>query len=75
MESFDAVITSTILFCDNMASVVFDPSFIFSCVFVEFAMGWGLDCKYLDTLVYISTLIWVSVCVDQDYHMCFVHRV
>lgn len=36
----------------------------------KYTIGSDLDCKYLDTLIYVSTLVGVFVCVDQVYHMC-----
>lgn len=34
---------------------------------MKFAMGWDLDCLYLDTPMYVSLLFGVVVWVDQVY--------
>lgn len=48
VEPFDVEITSTILVCDYMASVLFDPKSTFSYVFVKFTLGWNWDGELLD---------------------------
>lgn len=38
---------------------------------VKFSLDWDLlDCEFLDTLIYMTTPTWVSVCVGQVYRLC-----
>lgn len=59
--------THTIFVYDLMDFVLFDLSSTFSYVF-----GWELECEYIDTLMYASMLVGVSIYVDQVYQECLV---
>lgn len=55
-----------------MSSVLIDLGSTFSYVFVKFAIGWDLDCEYLDAFMHKFTLVGVFVSVDKVYHECLV---
>uniref|UniRef100_A0A0V0IIM4 Putative ovule protein n=1 Tax=Solanum chacoense TaxID=4108 RepID=A0A0V0IIM4_SOLCH len=46
-EVSDAVVTSAILICDRMATVLFDPGSTYSYVLVKFALGFDMVCDLL----------------------------
>lgn len=52
-----------------MDSTLFDPGSTFSYVFVKFFLGWDLYCQYLDTSMYLSMSLRVSLCVCHMYRM------
>ena len=54
------VITCTLLVCDCMAFVLFDPGSTFSYVSSSFANGLNLHCELLDMPIRVSTQ-WVSL--------------
>lgn len=62
------MIIYTTLIYNRMNFVLFDLSSTFSYVFVKFALWWDLECEFLNTFMYVSTLVGVSLCVDQMYH-------
>ena len=72
VEAPDIVFTGTILICDRMASVLFDPKSTFSYASVKFALGWDLNCEMLDLPIYLSTLVGVFFCVNQVYSAFYV---
>ena len=74
-EAFDAVITSTLLVCDCMASVLFDPGSTFSYVSSSFANGLNLPCELLDMPIRVSTPVGESVIVEKVYRSCLVNFV
>ena len=71
-ETSDVVITSNLLVCDCMASVLFDPGSIFSYVSSSFAIGLDLYCDLLDMPIRVSTLVGESVIVEKVYRSCLV---
>ena len=54
-ETSDAVITTNLLICDWMASILFDPGSTFSYVSSSFATGLNLHCELLDIPIRVST--------------------
>lgn len=56
-ETFDVIIIGTIIICDPMASVLFNLASTFCYVSMKFSFGWDLDYEYLDTPMYVSTLV------------------
>ena len=71
-ETSDAFITSNLLVCDCMASVLFDPGSIFSYVSSSFATGLDLHCDLLDMPIRVSTPVGDSVVVEKVYRSCLV---
>lgn len=63
-HTFDVFINGTILICDRMTFVLFDPRYTFSYMLVKFSLGWDLTYKMLNVPIYVSTLFGVSLCVD-----------
>ena len=59
-ETYDVVITGTLLVCDCMASVLFDPGSTFSYVYSSFVAGLDLYYDLLDMPSRVSTP-WVSL--------------
>ena len=64
------VITDTLLVCDCMASVLFDPGSTFSYVSSSFATCFDLHCDFLDMPIHIYTLVGESVIVEKVYRSC-----
>ena len=69
-ETSDAVITSNLLVCDCMASVLFDHGSTFSYVSSAFANGLDLHCELLDMPICVSTTVGESVVVEKVYRSC-----
>lgn len=59
------MIPGTNLFCDHMAFILFYLGSTFSFICMKFALGWDLDCEFLDIFVgffiYLSSLSGVSM--------------
>lgn len=55
-EASDLVITSTILICDHMAYILFDPRSTYSYVSVKFALGLNLIGDTLDNPMFTPRL-------------------
>ena len=53
-KTSDVVVTSTLLICDCMASILFDPGSTFSYVSSSFATGLDLNCDLLDMPIRVS---------------------
>ncbi|XP_049351058.1 uncharacterized protein LOC125815564 [Solanum verrucosum] len=71
-ERSDVVITGTLLVCDRMASILFDPGSTFSYVSSSFATGLDLHCDLLDMPIRVSTPVGESVIVEKVYRSCLV---
>ena len=71
-ETSDVVITGTLLFCDCMASVLFDPGSTFSYVSYSFSIGPDLYCDLLDMPICVSTTVSESLIVEKVYRSCLV---
>ena len=69
-QTSDAFITSNLLVCDCMASVLFDPGSTFSYVSSSFATGLDLNCDLLDMLIRVSTPVGESLIVNKVYRSC-----
>ncbi|XP_059290318.1 uncharacterized protein LOC132043882 [Lycium ferocissimum] len=65
-EASDAVITSTILVYDRMASILVDSGFAFSYVSSYFAVDLDMMCDALDASIHVSTLFGDSM-VSRHY--------
>lgn len=55
MEASNEVITSTILICNRIATILFDLGTIYLYVFVRFSLRLDMMCDMLETLVHVST--------------------
>ncbi|KAH0702090.1 hypothetical protein KY285_016368 [Solanum tuberosum] len=64
-EASDAVIIDTILVCDRMANLLFDPGSTYSYVSVRFASDFEMLCDVLDALINVFTPIGESVIVTH----------
>ncbi|XP_015159833.1 uncharacterized protein [Solanum tuberosum] len=69
-ETSDVVIIGTLLVCDCMASVLFDPGSTFSYVSSSFSTGLDLHCDLIDMPIRVSTPISESVIVEKVYRSC-----
>ena len=54
-DASNAVITCTILVCDRMANVLFDPGSTYSYVSMRFASEFAMICDILDAPIHVST--------------------
>ncbi|XP_049386266.1 uncharacterized protein LOC125850460 [Solanum stenotomum] len=72
VETSDAVIIGTLLVCDRMASILFDPGSTFSYVSSSFTTGLDLHCDLLDMSIRVSTPVGESVIVEKVYRSCLV---
>lgn len=61
------MIIFTILFYDRMNFILFYPRSTFSYMSKKISSDWDLDSEMLDTSMYVSEPIRVSICVDQFY--------
>ncbi|WMV29196.1 hypothetical protein MTR67_022581 [Solanum verrucosum] len=66
----DAMITCTILVCDQMSNVLFDPDSTYSYVPMTFSLGLDLICDTLDAPIYVSTPVGELVLVTHVYRDC-----
>ncbi|WMV23198.1 hypothetical protein MTR67_016583, partial [Solanum verrucosum] len=64
VEAFDAVITGTILVCNRMANMLFDPNSTYSYVSVRFASEFDMICDVLDAPIRVSTPIGEDVEIE-----------
>lgn len=64
------VIIVSILVCDRMATVLFDPVSTYSYIFVKFSLGLEMVCGMLDLHMYASSLVGDHVMVTQVYRTC-----
>ncbi|WMV08847.1 hypothetical protein MTR67_002232, partial [Solanum verrucosum] len=71
-ETSDVVITGTLLVCDRMASVLFDPGSTFSYASSLFATGLDLHCDFLDMPIRVSIPVGEFVIVEKVYRSCLV---
>ncbi|WMV59720.1 hypothetical protein MTR67_053105 [Solanum verrucosum] len=69
-EDSDKVIICTILVCDRMANVLFDPGSTYSYVSVSFSSDFDMICDILDTPIRVSTPVEESAIVTHAYHAC-----
>ena len=66
-EASDDVIAGTLLVCDCMTSILFDPGSIFSYVSSSFSTGLDLYCDLLDMPIRVPTPMGESVVVEKVY--------
>ncbi|XP_070008494.1 uncharacterized protein [Nicotiana sylvestris] len=72
VESFNAVITGTVLVCSRDASVLFDPGSTYSYVSSYFASYLVVPRDSISAPVYVSMPVGDSVIVDRVYRSCVV---
>lgn len=64
VEASDAMVICTILIYDCIIVVLFNLGSIFSYISIRFSFGFDMVCEMLDTYMYMSTLVGVSIIVD-----------
>lgn len=57
MEALNTISTSTILFCNQMGTVLFNLGYTYSYVYVRFSLGLGIFYDMLKSSVYVPTLV------------------
>ncbi|KAH0669070.1 hypothetical protein KY289_023563 [Solanum tuberosum] len=71
-EASDDVITGRLLLCHQPTTVLFDPGSTFSYVSIYFAPRLGMRSESLTEPVHVSTLVGLSLVVDQMLRSCLV---
>lgn len=63
IRNLDVVITGTILVYDWMTIVLFDSGFTYSYLYVNFSLGFYLNCDTFDAPIYLLLLLESLPCV------------